>query len=79
MKGAYWHDQVIRFDREERLWKILWKLRFHKPHKILLWRIIRGYLPTMDCLHRVIGAGDMKCVMCGLGNESAVHHLRSVW
>ncbi len=50
----------------------IWKTHFHARHKMLLWRLAVGLLPTKDIL-RFATSLDPICIMCNDHAESAVH------
>ena len=50
----------------------IWKTHLHACHKMLLWRLAAGFLPTKDIL-RFATSLDPICIMCNDHAKSAVH------
>ena len=46
-------------------WNGIWKAKLHERHKMMIWRIAAGYLPTKDKLSRFIDIGDVFFLSIG--------------
>ncbi|KAL0416468.1 UNVERIFIED_CONTAM: hypothetical protein Slati_3478700 [Sesamum latifolium] len=67
------------------LWLMLWRVRVPPKVKLLMWRLCRETLPTMELLARRAVDVDTICAVCGVGVESIRHifwecsFARQVW
>ncbi|KAL0386175.1 UNVERIFIED_CONTAM: putative mitochondrial protein [Sesamum radiatum] len=66
-------------------WSMLWRVGVPPKVRLLMWRLCRGALPTMELLARRATGVDVNCVVCGVGVESIRHvfwecsFARQVW
>ena len=43
-------------------WNGIWKAKLHERHKMMIWRIVAGYLPTKDKLSRFVDIKNSSCI-----------------
>lgn len=58
-----------------KLWSQVWKNPLHGRHKLWLWKLISGTLPTQDRLQEVLNLPNTECYLCHAGQESILHLL----
>ena len=53
--GVVWNQRIIILTP---FWNCIWKAKLHERHKMMIWRIVAGCLPTKDKLSRFVDAVD---------------------
>ena len=57
------------------IWKKLWKLSVPPKIKCFWWRVLRGFLPVREVLHKRRLEAQSTCTDCGAKDESIFHAL----
>jgi hypothetical protein len=82
-----WLDENARVSsvrKVEKEWSALWQVKVPSKLRVLLWRLAKQSLPTVDVLHHRHMATQPLCALCGV-RDSWKHSLlecnmaRSVW
>jgi hypothetical protein len=55
------------------IWKKLWNSNLYNLHKLLLWKIMLGTLPTSSRLYHIFHIHDVNCIICGGSFETSRH------
>lgn len=63
--GTSWLDKKI--------WTLLWKSRLYERHKVLVWRLVIGVIPTKERIKCFTPISDLLCFLCNAGMESVDH------
>ena len=73
VKSAYWRCRESMQHNIDPFWNCIWKAKLHDKHKMMIWRIAAGCLPTKDKLRRFVDIGDVYCPLCRLETKTSLH------
>ena len=73
VKSAYWSCRESMQHNIDPFWNCIWKAKLHKGYRMMIWRIVVGYLPTKDKLSRFVDINDVYCPLCRLETETCLH------
>lgn len=76
-KSAYKKLQQSRglnpSETERKQWTLLWQAELHGRHRLLLWKVLKHALPTLDRLARFMQLEDDSCLFCHSAREDVFH------
>nr|XP_027060751.1 uncharacterized protein LOC113687311 [Coffea arabica] len=61
--------------QNNKMWKVLWRLKIKHKLKIFLWKCLNNALPVREIIHGRTKVGDPFCRRCGEGRETIEHTL----
>ena len=73
VKSVYWCCRELAQQNIAPFWNCICKANLHDKHKMMIWRIARGCLPTKDKLSRFVDDIDTYCPLCKMETETSLH------
>ena len=73
VKSIYWCCRELEQQNIAPFWSCIWKANLHERHKMMIWRIAAGSLPTKDKLSRFVDVIDTYCPFCKMETETSLH------
>ena len=73
VKSVYWCCRESAQQNVAPFWSCIWKANLHERHKMMIWRITAGGLPTKDKLSMFVDATDTYCPLYKLETETSLH------
>ncbi|XP_027170518.1 uncharacterized protein LOC113774181 [Coffea eugenioides] len=61
--------------QNNKMWKVMWRLKIKHKLKIFLWKCLNNALPVREIIHGRTKVGDPFCRRCGEGRETVEHTL----